>query len=205
MYYNPGHTCAHWEGRTALARTCFAIAVPVGDTWACSPSFSPAVASWGFAARARTKLGKAQELSLSPRGAALSRLHPARGRFPEAPGRRESLVAPGRSGRQPVALGHQGDPASEGICPSARQCCANPRRCWDRADLGEAWGRLRENLKIYQPVPSTFCFPIRARSRQSPLGDGKIGSKTSFFFYARLLRTWPVPRVFSLTNPREMI
>lgn len=112
MYYNPGHTCAHWEGRSALARTCFAIAVPVGDTWACSPTFPPAVASWGFAARAHEAWQK-QELSLSPRGAALSRLHPARGRFQEALGRRESLVASGRSGWHPVALGHQGDRASE--------------------------------------------------------------------------------------------
>ena len=200
MYYNPGHTCARWEGRTALARTCFAIAVPVGDTWACSPTFSPAVASWGFAARAHEAWQNAGTFAFTVwrcSEPAASRLGKVSGgsRTPGIVGCVRSFWVAPSSPRAPRRSCVGGN-----LCLSARQCYANPRRCRDRADLGEAWGRPREDLKIHQPVLSTFCFPIRAGSRQSLLGDDKVGSKAFFFFYARLLLTWPVPRMFSLTN-----
>ena len=183
MYYNPGHTCARWEGRTALARTCFAIAVPVGDTWACFPTFSPAVASWGFSARAHEAWQNAGTFAFTAwrcSETAASRLGKVSGgsRTPGIVGCVRSFwVAPRspRAPRRPCVGGN--------LCLSARQCYANPRRCRDRADLGEAWGRPREDLKIYtNPFFPLSAFPSAAGAGRACLEMTRLEARLFFFF-----------------------
>lgn len=172
-------------GGTAFARTCFATAVPVGDTWACSPTSPQWLPTGVCSARA--------SLPCSARTFAFSRGRcpgPAAPRPGKGSGGSRTLGKPqaglGALLRQPV-IGDPGDRASAGIRNRAARCGANAAGAHRRR--GAAFGgRPREDPK----TPTLSASPwVPGQSPRGKQGGFSFTRCFSGLRRSRRCAAWP--------------
>lgn len=139
-------------GGTALAGACFAITVPVGDTWAYCPHLFPSGCQLGYCSVLERLVKRKNFLPVTLVGVACTGLKKVLG----------GSGALGDLGRVPALCGGSKETARgrEFVTVHAALCCVNANHCPECGDLSEreAWERHRGDPKM--PIrSSTPCFP----------------------------------------------